>query len=779
MLKSYLKIAFRNFRRNKVFSFINIFGLAIGMAVCIMLLLWVQDELSFDKFHENSNQIYNLVQEGIWNDGQTYGNRTIPYRLAPLMHELNPEVENHVRLRSIGGMMMTVDDKTFYEDNVLLTELALFDIFSFDLVVGDLETAFNEVHNLIITENTAKKYFGDEDPIGRIIRYDDREDFTITGITANPPKNSSIYFSMIMPFEILGERRINSWSWESSGYIMLHENTNVETFRQKIENTIIDNSPDSKNLVRIQPLSRVHLYTPLDEPNTLIYVLIFAAIGIIVLLIACINFMNLSTARSAKRANEVGIRKVVGATRHGLIKQFLSESLLTAVLAMIIAFVLVELFLPAFNNLAHKELDISLSNITFLIGLLVITLLVGLISGSYPAFYLSHFNPSKVLKSGNAPKTKNRFRTILVVFQFSISIALIISTATVYYQLRYIQNKDLGFTKDFIVRVPMNTELDASFDAFKEEMLKNPNILGVTASSTSPANVGNVNPAVWEGKMDDENILFNFFLVEKDFLKVFDIELLEGENFQKDYIRGEPVPYIVNESAVNLMQLENPVGKRFMMYDEQNDGEIIGVVKDYNFQSLTNDIGPIMITTIKWWWGSTYIKVSPTNVKNSMEYIEEIVTKFSPSFPFEYSFLDEDIELMYTEFYEMGSIIKYFAILAIFISCLGLFGLASFMTEQRTKEIGIRKVLGSSVGEIVFLLTQGFSKWVLLANIFAWPIAYFAMKKFLELFAFNSGINIRLYVISGILALLISIITVGYQTLRVANANPVKALKYE
>ncbi|MFC1897984.1 ABC transporter permease [Candidatus Cloacimonadota bacterium] len=779
MLKNYLKIAFRNFRRNKAFTFINIVGLAIGMTVCIMLLLWVQDELSFDKFHKNSENIYNLIQEGVWNDGENYGNRTIPYCLAPLMHEIYPEIENHVRVRTFNGMMMQLDDKTFYEDDVLLTEPALFEIFSFDLVKGDLEVAFNDKHNLILTETTARKYFGDEDPMGKIIRYDDRVDFTVTGIAADAPENSTISFNMILPFEILGEERINSWSWESSGYIQLNKSTNLTDFGNKIINTVIDNRENGDTLVRVQPLSRVHLYDPLDQPEGLIFVLIFASIGIIVLLIACINFMNLATARSAKRAKEVGIRKVVGADRKSLIRQFMSESVLTALFALVVAFVLVELFLPNFNQLSGKNLDISLSNLVFILGLIAITLIVGVISGSYPAFYLSQFNPNKVLKSGNAPKTKNRFRTVLVVFQFSISIALIICTATVYDQINYLQNKDLGFSKDFIVSIPFNTELEESYDAFKEEMMKNPNILGVTNSSSSPANVGNVNPAVWEGKTDDENILFNFFLVEKDFLTVFDMELVAGENFSKDHESGEPVPYIVNEAAVKLMQLENPIGKRFTMYDDQNAGEIIGVVKNYHFQRLTNDIGPIMITTLYWWRGNVYIKVNPKNVQESLHYIEEVVTKLSPSFPYEYSFLDEDIDQLYTYYYEMGNIIKYFAILAVFISCLGLFGLASFMTEQRTKEIGIRKVLGSSAAKIIYLLTKGFSKWVLLANIFAWPIAYYAMQKFLSLFAYNSGVNIWLYILSGIAALFISIFTVGYQTLRAANANPVRALQYE
>lgn len=778
MFLNYLKVTYRNFSRNKAFTFINIFGLAIGMAVCILLLLWVQDEFSYDSFHLNSNNIYNVVQEGVWNDGQAYGNRTIPYRLAPLMNELYPEIENHVRLRTFSGMMMKVDNKTFYED-VLLTEPALFEMFSFDLVQGDLEVAFNNIKNIILTEETAYKYFGNEDPMGKVIRYNDQTDFTVTGVASNPPDNSTISFNMIIPFELLGEEKINSWSWESSGYVKLHENTSIEEFESKIENTIIENNKDGDTFVRIQSLSRVHLYDPLDTPGTLIFVIIFAAIGIIVLLIACINFMNLSTARSAKRAKEVGIRKVVGANRISLIRQFMSESIFTAILALIAAFVMVELFLPVFNQLAQKNLDVSITNSVFLISMIGLTLIVGVISGSYPALYLSHFNPSKVLKSGNSTKNKNRFRTFLVVFQFTISIALIICTATIYNQLNYIQNKDLGFSKDYILTVPWNNELDNSFESFKNELLTNPNVLGVTSSSSSPANVGNVNPAIWEGKTDDEKILFNFFLVEKDFLNVFDMEIIAGENFKKDHTRGKPVPYIVNESAVEMMQMEDPIGKRFTMYNDNNSGEIIGVVKDYHFTKLTNDIGPIMISTLTWWRQSVFIKLNPQNVQGTMQMIEETAKKFSPSFPYEFSFLDEDIDQLYSQYYEMGTIIKYFSILAVFISCLGLFGLASFMTEQRTKEIGIRKVLGSSAAKIVYLLTKGFSKWVLLANIFAWPIAYFVMLKFLELFAYNSGINIWLFVLSGIIALVISGLTVGYQTLKAANSNPVDALKYE
>ena len=778
MFKNYLKIAFRGFIRHKSMSLINIFGLATGMAVCILLLLWVQDELSYDNFHQNGDNLYRAIQVGVWNDGETYGSSTIPYSLTPVMQEDYPEIVDHVRLRTLSGRMMQVEDKTFFED-ILLTESSLFKMFSFELLVGDPQVALKEIHSIILTEATAQKYFGDEDPMGKVIRYNDRLDFTVTGIAADPPQNSSITFNMIVPFEILGEERITGWSWESSGYVQLQDGTDLASFSENIIDTIVRHNPDNENTVLLQPLSRVHLYNPLGHPESLIFVLIFAAIGTIVLLIACINFMNLTTARSAKRAREVGIRKVVGANKKQLIGQFLSESILLAFISLIIAFVLVELFLPAFNQIADKELVVEPSNLTFFFSLIGITLFVGIVSGSYPALYLSRFKPNKVLKSGNAPKTKNIFRTVLVVFQFTISIALIICTATVYNQLKYIQNKDLGYTKDYIVNIPMNAELNESFTAFKEELQKNPNLLGITNASTSPAYVGNVNPAIWEGKADDERVLFNFYLVEYEFLDVFELELVDGENFRKKYVKGNEIPYIVNEAAIKLMQLEDPIGKRFAMYNEQNEGVIIGVVKDYHFQTLTNEIGPIMITTLDWWRGEAFIKINPHNVTETLGFIEETFNKFAPSFQFQYSFLDEDIDELYHGFYEMGNIIKYFAVLAIFISCLGLFGLASFMTEQRTKEIGIRKVLGSSVSTIVILLSKGFGKWVILGNFIAWPIAYYAMNKFLQMFAYRAEMNIWLFIISGLMALIISLITVGYQTIKAANSNPVDALKYE
>jgi putative ABC transport system permease protein len=778
MFRNYLLIAFRNFRRNKGYTFLNIFGLAIGIAVCILLFLWVKHETSFDRFNKNIDQIYSVIQKGIWNDGEEYGSYTIPYVLTPLMNELYPEIERHVRLRTLSDKMMQYDDKIFFED-ILLSEPDLLNIFSFELIKGDIETALEDKYSLILTETIARKYFGDEDPLGKVVRYSNRLDFTVTGIVKDPPTNSSVNFDIIAPFKVLGEERINGWSWESSGYILLREGVDVEDFSKKIENVILENNSENKNTVLLQPLKMRHLYGALDEPDSLNFVLVFSAIGILVLLIACINFMNLATARSLKRSKEVGMRKVMGARKNELIHQFLSESVLTAFLAMIIAVVLAELCLPEFNKLAGRELNLNLSNLTFTGFIIAVTLLVGFVSGSYPAFYLSRFKPDKVLKGSKSAKTKTHFRTILVVLQFTISIALIISTMIILIQMDYIRNKDLGFRKDQVIGIPINGELSESFRSFKDELLKNSNITGVTNASSSPANIGNVNPATWEGKVEEERVLFNFYLVEHDFLDIFEMQLVAGENFSKDLEEGDEIPYIVNESAVELMGLEDPIGKRFRMYDESNAGRIIGVVKDFHFQRLINDIGPIMITTLNWWRRVVYVKVNSKDMTYTLAHIENTHKKFAPSYPYEFSFLDEEIDDLYTNFYEMESIIKYFAILAILISCLGLFGLASFTTEQRTKEIGVRKVMGSSVTNIVFLLTKGFTKWVLLANIVAWPVAYYGMKKFLDMFAYKTNISILIFIFSGLLALLIAIITVCYQAIKAANANPVEALKYE
>lgn len=778
MIRNFLITAYRNIIRNKIYSMINVAGLSIGLAVGILLFLWVQNELSYDRFHENKERIFSVIQKGIWNNDEVYGNTTIPYILTPLMHQSFPEIEEHVRLRTLPERMVQFEDKIFFED-ILLTESGLFGIFSFKLLKGDPDLVLEDKYSMVVTESTSRKYFGEADPVGKVLRYSNRLDFTVTGIIEDPPENSSVRFDVLAPFKILGEERINGWSWESSGYILLREGVDAAEFSGKIENFIRENNPENDNTVRIQPLTMRHLYGPLDEPQALTFVIIFAAIGILVLLIACINFMNLATARSMKRAREVGIRKVVGAERGSLIRQFLGESMLVTIIAMLLAIIIVELLMPMFNQLAARNLGINFTDPVFLSFLFLITIIVGFVSGSYPAIYLSRYEPEKVLKGSRSSRNGAGFRRVLVVFQFTVSIALIISTLIILNQMRFIRNKDLGFTREQIVSIPNNGELRESYSSFKEELLKDPSIIGVTSASTSPAEVGNVNPALWEGKQDEERILFNFYLVEHDFLEVFDMELVAGTNFTKDVAEGEEFPYIVNEAAVKIMGLEDPVGKRFSMYNEDNAGRIIGVVKDYHFQRLTNDIGPIMITTANWWRSLIFVKLRPEGFQQQIDHIENIYKRFSPNFPFEYTFLDEDIEALYGDFYEMGSIIKYFAILAILISCLGLFGLATFSTEQRKKEICIRKVLGSSVSGLILLFLRSFTRWILVANIIAWPLAYYAMKEFLGMFAYKTDINPLLFILSAIMALLIAGVTVIYQTLKAAYANPVEALKYE
>jgi len=773
-----LKIALRLLQKNKSISIINIAGLSTGIAICLLLFLWINHEINYDKFHQNKTELFRVIQKGTWNDGNVYGNSIIPYMLTPVLQQEFPEVQDHVRLRTISNAMFQYGDKSFIENEFLLTESSFFNMFSFDLLKGDKKSLLNDEYSIVLSESTARKFFGDEEPLGKVLKYDNESDFTVTGIVADPPDNSSISYSLIGRFSLLGENRINSWSWESQGYIQLKKGTNLAEFSKKISNIMKKYDPINENQVTLQNISRIHLYDDLDEPDQLIYVYIFASIALIILMLGCINFMNLSTARSTKRAKEIGIRKVAGAERKELVYQFLGESLLISYISTIMAIILAEIFLPVFNRISGSNLVISFTNPLTISVILGLATFVGIVSGSYPALVLSSGRPEAIIKGNNHLFSGRKgFRSVLTVFQFTISIALIISVLAVHAQLSYLRKKELGFSRDYIVSIPFNSQIYKTYTSLKNELLKNSNILGVSSSSASPASVGNVNEVTWEGKETDETILFNFLLVEHDFLQFFGLEITEGENFSKPYTEGDLIPYIVNESAVKLMNLKEPVGSKFSMYG--NDGIIIGIVKDFHFQSLTQKIGPLLISNLNWWKSSLYVKIKAENIPGTIEFIESKSKEFSPDFPFQYSFLDEEINEQYDRFKNIGQIISYFTFFAVFIACLGLFGLAAFMSEQRTKEIGIRKVFGSNISEIVFLMTKGFVRWVLIANVFAWPLAYFAMNKILRNFVYKINLGFEIFFISGLSALLLGFIVVSFQSLKTASSNPVDTLKHE
>lgn len=796
MLKNHLKITFRNIKKHKAFSFINIAGLSIGLACSILILLWVQDELSYDRFHENADNIYRIVNYR--GDYQNRGAGT-PAPLAPALKSEIPEVVNFTRFAPIFKVVVRHNDNIFYEDRIVLADPAIFEMFSFPFIQGDARTALSDPNNVVITEEMAKKYFGNVDPIGKILFFEDGEGAKVTGIINNIPYNSHIQFDFLLPFQLVYDKRIMSTYWGDynfNSFVQLSGSADIQVLSQRVtEVARTHNDPAvkyGKLNFSLQPLKDIHLdagtakagvekMAPLGDRK---YVYIFSVIAFFVLFIACINFMNLSTARFIRRAKEVGLRKVVGANRAQLIGQFFGESLLLTSIAGCIAVLLVELFLPSFNQLSGKYLSISHLDYRFLLGFIVIVVTAGIIAGSYPALYLSSFKPAVVIRGilKTGPQS-TLFRRILVLVQFSISIGLIIGTSIVYQQRQFIRDMDLGFAKENVILIPVRENIGTGYEIVKQQLLQNPNILGVTVKDwLQIRSQRNTTVAEWEGKLPSHRVAFSHVRVGYDYLDILNLKIIEGRNFSKDYPTDATEAFIVNKEAVRAMALESPVGTQFSLRGKK--GKIIGVIENANFSTLHQKINPQVYHIIDnvnqaFAYGAILIKVREANTTQAIMIIEDMWKDINPNSPFEYHFLDESIEQRYKSEKQISVVFNTFAFLAIFISCLGLFGLTAFEAERRTKEIGIRKVLGASIFSIVHMLSLEFAKWVLLANIVAWPVAYYFMLKWLQIFAYRINLDWWIFVLAGGLTLVIALLTVSYQAIRAATANPVESLRYE
>lgn len=776
MLKNYITIALRNFKRDKGYALINVVGLAMGMAICIMILLWVVDEFQYDRFHVLRDRIYRVVQVGKFSpDYPPQGSATIPYAITPILVEDNPEIETGVRYRLSAENLVAKDDILFKQD-VVFAEPSLFEVFSFPLVRGTPQTIFTDINSIVISQSMATRYFRDADPLGQTLLLNNRSTYTVTGVMQDLPRHTDFHFDCAVPFRRLGETRIQSWSWESSGFVLLHPNTDVDALLHRIKTTIAQRSPDNTNDVFLLPLSKDHLYDNTGNPAGLNTVIIFSFIALFVLLIACINFMNLTTARATKRAMEVGVRKVLGAEKHQLRSQFLWESVITAILACLLSIVLVELLLPYFNSISTKPLSFDEGDPLTMVLLLGFSVLVGLFAGSYPAMYLSRFTPDRIMKAHSGSKSKNRFRNILVVAQFVISIVLITGTVIIYSQINYIQTKELGFDQDHLIELEYWYSMRDDYPTFNEQVQAIPEVKGITTCSCEPFNCGNVNPAFWDEKETEERVLFNFMLIEPNFFDVMGLELVEGRTFMEDS-EADKDNYILNEAAVRFMGIDNPVGKNITMYADE--GEIIGIVKDFHHQPLTTDIQPLMITAKEWWRSVIVLNVQTNNMPETLDKIKAVHQEIFPDIPFDLSFVDDRIDQQYQDFFRLSNIIQAFSILAIIISCLGLFGLAAFVTEQRTKEISIRKVMGATEATILVLLSRQFIFWIIIANCIAAPIAWFGMNRVLQMFHFRISLTPWPFLLSGLSVLVVALITVSYQTIRAAVINPASALKYE
>ncbi|HMB90275.1 MAG TPA: ABC transporter permease [Rhodothermales bacterium] len=807
MLRNYLKIALRNLRKQMGYTFINVVGLGLGLAVCVLILLYVQDDLSYDRYHEHADRVHRVLLDGALN-GQEFTTVSTSAPMARVLPQEYPEIEYATRVWDIGPVLFANDDQQFYEEHFYYVDSTVFDVFSYPLLQGDPKTALTEPNSLVLSESTARKYFGDEDPMGKVLRFEGSDDFTITGIAADVPPNTHLRWDVFG--SIVSSERAESPVWISNSfytYLRLREGADPTDLQAKFPDMIrkyvvpqieqalgqsfeevLASGLEWRYL--LQPLTDIHLYSQgIDGgpggDGDISYVYILSMIAAFVLLIACINFMNLATARSANRAKEVGLRKVLGSNRRQLIYQFLGESVFLALVAMLLALVVTVALLPLFNNMADKTLALGSDVVLGLVGL---ALGAGLLAGLYPAFVLSSFRPAAVLKGTLAlGASGGRMRSMLVVAQFAISIALLVGTGVVFDQLRYMQTMRLGFDQEQVVVLRAETqEARDQFDTFRQELLQSPNVVQIAGASGIPGRFNNDTVFRPEGAANEQIYDMHVVSATSEYMETLGLNLVTGRSFSRDHPADVNSAYVINETAARLLGWtpEEAIGKAFTRVaagenDEDLPGQIVGVVQDFHFDSMHEAISPLAIYLTPGYVYYLPIRIRPENVPETLAFIEEKYAAFQPTHPFQYTFLDEDFGRLFAEEEKLSRIYGAFTLFAIFIACLGLFGLASFVTQQRTKEIGVRKVLGASVPQIVVLLSKEFTKLVTLAFVLAAPVAYFAMDRWLQDFAYRVNVQWYVLALAGMAALLVAWGTVSYQSIRAAMTDPVKALRYE
>jgi putative ABC transport system permease protein len=806
MFKSYFRIAIRNLWRNKVFSAINIFGLALGIATCLLIMLFVQHELSYDRYNVKADRIFRVVFRGTMEGGEIKEANVMP-PVAQTLKKDYPEVLEATRIRSYGTPRVSYGTKTFKEDAIAFVDSNFFQVFTLPLVQGDARTALLQPNAVVISRSVAQKYFGTQDPIGKVLEFkDNHAALKVTGVIDKVPANSHFQFGLFASMSTLPEARDPSWMTSNFyTYLVLPEGYDYKKLEASLPRVVEKymgpqllkamgvtlaqfNQKGNKIGLFLQPLTDIHLHSDLTgdmQPyGDIRYIYIFGAVAIFMLLIACINFMNLSTAGASKRAREVGIRKVMGSVKGQLIRQFLLESLLLTALALVLALILAYWALPLFNDLAGQNLTLGLrSNPWVIPALIVFGLFTGILAGSYPAFYLSSFNPITVLKGKFAAGRKSiGLRSGLVVFQFFISISLIVCTSVVYKQLSYIRHKDLGYDKDQVLVVQETYWLGNNQDVFRQQLLQDPRVVSVTASGYLPAGPSNGNNFMaYPDTQADQLIKALRYEVDNQYIPTLGMQVIAGRNFSNAF-GTDSTGVIVNETAARAFGWgEKALGRR--MTHTENDGtkstyHVIGIVKDFHFKSLHELITPLVMT-MSTDHGTMIVKMKTSDIAGLLTTMKKKWTDLKAEAPFSYSFLDDRFEAIYSSEQNIGRILGIFAGLTILVACLGLFGLAIFTAEQRTKEIGIRKVLGASLTGIVSLLSRDFLKLVFIAFLIAAPVAWFVMNSWLQGFPYRIGIGAWLFVWAAFLALLITLITISFQAIKAAVANPVKALRSE
>jgi putative ABC transport system permease protein len=785
-----LKIAVRHILKERTYSFINIFGLTIGITSSVFIMLYVSDELSYDKFHENAENIYRVVSNIEEPDNSfTWAVAQIPF--APELHAKNPEVENYTRANGQGRVKLIYENKQFYEEDILMVDSTFFDVFTYKSITGDIETALEGPQNIVLTKSLATKYFGNEQAIGKQFTDDQDRNFTVTSVIEDVPANSHLQFDALIGWDV-SERRATSWgNFGVFTYIQLPEDYNIEELNPKLDSLLVTHvNPIFENIgitikYELQKITDIHLHSKIqDEAESngdITYVYIFSAVALFMLIIAAINYMNLATARSSKRSREVGIRKVMGSLRGQLMRQFLTESIVLSLISLGISILAIFLLLPIFNDLAGKNIGFFvLFELRNFILLLFTVILIGFIAGSYPAFYLSGFKPVDVLKGkGSSSIGQSSLRKSLVVFQFGISVFMLISTMVVYAQLQFLREKDLGFNKDRIALITYTNRVQREkFSVLKNELEHIPEIEMVSATSSVPGE--SISKAIMEVEQNDGSSVergVDFFLADYDFIPTMNMEIVAGRNFSRGIISDTLGATIANEAMVARMGWEDPLGKKLTLGN--NNLTIVVILKDYHQNSLYDEIEPLVVVLSE--DRRNVLIRANGDLQEVMDKAETAWDKVYPNAGFEYSFLDQDFDSQYDADKRRGEIFTIFSGLTLIIACLGLLGLISFTTEQRTKEVGIRKVNGASVSAIIRLISKEFIILISIATIVAIPVSYYFMDSWLQSFAYKIVLTqqIEVFILGAVFAFIITIFTVAYHTSRAATANPVNALREE
>jgi len=790
MIKNYLKTAWRNLLNNKFYSAINITGLTVGLTVGLLVLLWVNDELSFDKFNTKAGQIYKVnAQIGTGSSQQVWGGVQGPVATFALKEV--PGVVNAVRLttcynysffRYKGQLISESNDKLKF------TDPSLFKVFDYKLLKGNPDNPFPTDNSIIVTESTAKKFFGNESPIGKVLLADNKDNFVVNGVVADFPGNSSIDCDILFSMNVRKNMYGKTDFWKSMDsdwgdyyletYLLLQPGASTETIADKLTRIHVKNQDGTKlsdGHYLLQPLEKIHLYAPDGSSSAMQTVRVFAIVAVLILLIAAINYVNLSTARAMLRSKEVSVRKIIGAARAQLFSQFIVETILFFGISLILAFALISIVMPFYNTLSGKNMHFDLMSVSVwqVVGLTVFITLIA--SSIYPALLLSSFKPINALKGKLSLGVGNSvFRKVLVVCQFTFSIGLIIGTLIINRQLNYIQNKELGFDKSFVFSVPMR-DMESHFEAVKGELMNQSGITGVTTGDGSIVSIGNTTGDTdWDGKAKDRSFMIHPMAIDQDFIKFFKLKLDAGAGFTG--IKPDSAHYILNETAVRDAGIKNPIGKRFSLWG--TNGIIIGVLKDFHFASLKQKIEPFVFKYQPHTW-QLLVKTTGKDAPKALKTVENTWKRYNPNFPFTYTFLDQTYEALYKSDQRTGTLFNVFAGIAILISCLGLFGLAAYTAQVKVKEIGIRKVLGASIANITTMLSRDFLTLIVLAILIASPIAWYAMNKWLQDFVYRATIQWWIFAVAGMAAILIALITISYQSIKAALANPVKSLRSE